>query len=126
MLTVGNLLWHTMMQKLVPAQMLGRASAVDWLFALCLTPLGVLVGGVLATSIGVRESFLLGGAVAAAASLVVVSPRIREPDRSGLFGRGADRSSGTSQPAGQPWAASRAVPRHRLCRPIADDAGKTS
>ena len=98
MLTVGNLLWHTMMQVLVPAQMLGRASSVDWLFSLCLTPLGVLVGGVLATSIGVRETFLLGGALATAASFVVVSPRVREPDRSGLFGRGADRSSDTSQP----------------------------
>jgi MFS family permease len=93
MLTVGNLLWHTMMQKLVPAQMLGRASSVDWLFSLCLTPLGVLVGGVLATSVGVRETFLLGGALAAAASLVVVLPRVREPDRSGLFGRGAARAS---------------------------------
>jgi hypothetical protein len=94
MLTVGNLLWHTMMQKLVPAQMLGRASSVDWLFSLCLTPLGVLVGGVLATSIGVRETFLLGGAVATATSFVVVLPRVREPDRSGLFGRGtrAERS----------------------------------
>jgi len=92
MLTVGNLLWHTMMQRLVPAQILGRASSVDWLFSLSLKPLGVLVGGVLATSIGVRETFLLGGAIATAASLVVVSPRVREPDRSGLFGRDADRS----------------------------------
>jgi len=98
MLTVGNLLWHTMMQKLVPAELLGRASSVDWLFSLCLTPLGVLVGGVLATSIGVRGTFLLGGALATVASLVVVSPRVREPDRSGLFGRGANRSSDTSQP----------------------------
>jgi hypothetical protein len=83
------------MQTLVPPQMLGRASSVDWLFSLCLTPLGVLVGGVLATSIGVHETFLLGGAVAAGASSVVVSPRVREPDHSGLFGRDADRSSGT-------------------------------
>ena len=92
MLTVGNLLWHTMMQRLVPAHILGRASSIDWLFSLSLKPLGVLVGGVLATSIGVRETFLLGGAIATAASLVVVSPRVREPDRSGLFGRDADRS----------------------------------
>ncbi len=73
MLTVGNLLWNTMMQKLVPAQILGRASSVDWLLSLCLTPLGVLVGGALATSVGVREAFLLGGAVATAASFVAVS-----------------------------------------------------
>lgn len=57
MLTVGNPLWHAMMQILVPAQMLGRASSVDWLFSLCPTPLGVLAGGVLATSVGVRETF---------------------------------------------------------------------
>jgi MFS family permease len=98
MLTVGNLLWHTTMQKLVPAQILGRASSVDWLFSLCLTPLGVLAGGVLATSIGVRETFLLGGAIATAASFVAVSPRLREPDHSGIFGCDAVRPSGSSQP----------------------------
>jgi MFS family permease len=103
MLTVGNLLWHTMMQKLVPAHMLGRASSVDWLFSLCLTPLGVLVAGVLATSVGVRGTLLLGGAVATAASLVVVSPRVREPDCSGLFGRSASGSSNKS---------------HRKCQPV--------
>ena len=87
MLTVGNLLWHTMMQRLVPLDRLGRASSVDWLFSLCLTPLGVLVGGVLATSFGVRNTLVLGGGIAAAACLVVTSPRVREPDRSGLFDR---------------------------------------
>ena len=85
MLTVGNLLWHTMMQRLVPPDRLGRASSVDWLFSLCLTPLGVLIGGVLATSFGVRKTLLLGGSIGAAACLVVIFPRVREPERSGLF-----------------------------------------
>jgi MFS transporter, DHA3 family, tetracycline resistance protein len=97
MQTVGNLLWHTMMQRLVPGPLLGRASSVDSLFSLSLKPLGVLVGGVLATSIRVRGPFLLGGAIATAASLAVISPRVREPDRSGLFGRDADRSDSSQR-----------------------------
>ena len=98
MLTVGNLLWHTMMQRLVPREMLGRASSVDMMFSLCLTPLGVLAGGVLAATIGVRETFLLGGAFATVACFVVVLPGVRDPERSGLFGRNATATSEPTAP----------------------------
>jgi hypothetical protein len=65
-LTYGNLLWGALMQMAVPAQMLGRASSVDWLFSICLSPLGVVFAGALASSIGVRATVLVGAAVAAA------------------------------------------------------------
>jgi hypothetical protein len=36
--TYGNVLWFPMMQRYVPADMLGRASAVDWTLSLALVP----------------------------------------------------------------------------------------
>jgi hypothetical protein len=41
----GNVLWFPMMQRYVPAGMLGRASAVDWTLSLALVPLGTVAAG---------------------------------------------------------------------------------
>ena len=82
-LTYGNLLWGVLMQVAVPADMLGRASSVDWLFSICLSPLGLVVAGVLAGTIGVRETVLLGAGLSAVSCLVVFVPGVRDPDRPG-------------------------------------------
>jgi predicted MFS family arabinose efflux permease len=79
--TYGNLLWGALMQTAVPAQMLGRASSVDWLFSICLSPLGILFAGVLAGSIGVRETVLVGAGLGVLACSVVFVPGVRDPDR---------------------------------------------
>jgi MFS family permease len=80
-LTYGNLLWGTVMQQAVPAHMLGRASSVDWLFSICLSPLGILFAGVLAGSIGARGTVLIGAALSLLSCLVVFVPGVRDPDR---------------------------------------------
>lgn len=80
-ITYGNLLWGALMQTAVPAEMLGRVSSVDWLFSICLSPLGVLFAGVLVGSIGVRTTVLLGAAVSALSCLVVFIPGVLDPDR---------------------------------------------
>jgi hypothetical protein len=80
-LTYGNLLWGALMQVAVPAQMLGRASSVDWLFSICLSPLGLVCVGALAGSIGVRDTVLAGAALSALACLVVFVPGVRDPER---------------------------------------------
>lgn len=106
-LTYGNLLWGTLMQIAVPPDMLGRASSVDWLFSICLSPLGLLFAGALAGSIGVRHTVLLGAGVSALSCLVVFVPGVRDPDRpdyepvpllGDAFGAGGDApdASGTS------------------------------
>jgi len=79
----GNLLWGALMQSAVPAGLLGRASSVDWLFSICLSPLGVLFAGALAGPIGVRQTILLGAGLALVSCLVVFVPGVRDPDRPG-------------------------------------------
>lgn len=80
-LTYGNLLWGTLMQVAVPSKMLGRASSVDWLFSICLSPLGIVFAGALATAVGARETILVGAAVALVMCGVVFLPGVRDPDR---------------------------------------------
>ncbi len=80
-LTYGNLLWGTLMQVAVPPEMLGRASSVDWLFSICLSPLGIVFAGLLATAVGARETVLIGAAVSVVTCAVVFLPGVRDPDR---------------------------------------------
>jgi hypothetical protein len=69
------------MQRLVPGRLLGRASSVDWLVSLGLTPLGIIASGAVSTAIGVRMTILIGGALSTASAAVVLIPGVRDPDR---------------------------------------------
>jgi MFS transporter, DHA3 family, tetracycline resistance protein len=78
--TYGNVLWFPLMQEEVPANLLGRASAVDWMLSLALAPAGTIAGGAVAALAGVRLALVLGGSVAAAMGAVVLLPSVTEPD----------------------------------------------
>jgi hypothetical protein len=81
-LVYGNTLWSALMQDLVPANLLGRASSVDWLVSICLSPLGMVVAGFVAGGIGVRNTLVAGGVIAATISVVAISmPGVRDPER---------------------------------------------
>lgn len=77
----GNALWFPLMQRLVPGRLLGRASSVDWLVSLALTPLGVVAAGAISAAVGVRATILGGGALGVASALVLLIPGVRDPDR---------------------------------------------
>jgi predicted MFS family arabinose efflux permease len=81
LLVYGNVLWSPLMQQLVPRELIGRVSAVDWLVSLGLSPLGVLMAGLMAGLVGPRETFLVGGAVAALLPGVLLIPGVRDPER---------------------------------------------
>ena len=80
-LMYGNVLWYPIMQEIVPPELLGRASSVDWLVSLSLSPLGVLVSGALAGVIGTRVTMLIGGFIALALCGVLFVPGVRDPER---------------------------------------------
>lgn len=85
LLELGNVLWNPLMQELVPPELIGRASSVDWFFSISLSPLGVLVAGVVAGSIGTRATMLIGGGVATLMAAVLLVPGVRDPERVGLL-----------------------------------------
>jgi MFS family permease len=80
-LMLGNVLWSPMMQELVPPELLGRASSVDWLVSLSLSPLGVLVAGVAAGVIGTRTTLLIGGCTSFCLTGILFVPGVRDPER---------------------------------------------
>ena len=81
LLMYGNALWTPLMQRLVPSHLLGRASSVDWLASIALSPIGLLVAGALAATLGVRVTIIAGGVIASTAGLVLLLPGVRDPDR---------------------------------------------
>ncbi len=77
----GNALWFPLVQRLVPSRLLGRASSVDWLVSLSLSPLGIVASGAVAAAVGVRTTIIAGGVIATASGLVLLIPGVRDPDR---------------------------------------------
>jgi MFS family permease len=84
MLQYGNLLWNPIMQELVPEELIGRASSVDWTISLSLSPLGVITAGALAGAIGVRTTILIGALISIVMTGVLFLPGVRDPERGAL------------------------------------------
>ena len=72
LLIVGNILWDSLMQSEVPADILGRVSSVDWTVSLGFSPLGVAFAGVIAGVIGVRATIIAPGIVVSVIGVAVL------------------------------------------------------
>ena len=83
LLITGEIVWSTLLQRLVPSDLLGRVSSVDWLLSFGLAPLSYALTGPVAAAIGVDATLLgaglVGGGVLLAAYLVF--PRVRAIER---------------------------------------------
>ena len=80
--TFGQVVWMTLMHRLVPTAMLGRVASMDWLVSISLTPLSFALTAPVAAAIGARETLVaagLIGAVVTAAFLLL--PGIRAVER---------------------------------------------
>ena len=78
----GDVLWFSMMQRLVPHEVLGRVSSLVYLFAFSLGPLGILFGGVAATALGIRHAIFLCGLISGLICLAVLFvPGVLDPER---------------------------------------------
>ena len=79
--TYANVLWAPILQEQVPVDMLGRASSLEWVASFAGTPVGIVAAGLLATAAGVRTTLLAGGILAMLATLGLIVPGVREPER---------------------------------------------
>ncbi|HVB51688.1 MAG TPA: MFS transporter [Acidimicrobiales bacterium] len=83
MMLFGNVIWESMMQSEVPRELLGRASSVDWFVSLGVTPIGIVVAGVLANQIGIRTYFVAVAVICTLPGLyILTSKRINAIDES--------------------------------------------
>jgi MFS family permease len=78
-LTFLNTVWETTLQEQVPARLLSRLVAYDWLASLVFQPLGYTAAGLIAAHVlGLSGTLWLGAAIGLASTVVIVSlPSIR-------------------------------------------------
>ena len=79
--TAALVVWNTLMNTLVPRELLGRVSSFDWFVSFGLTPLSFAVTGPVAALIGARETLGLAGALGAMTFLFIFIPGVRDPER---------------------------------------------
>lgn len=91
----SDTLWYTALQARIPSQALSRVSSYDWLGSLVLQPVGYLLAGPIAATIGISLTLLFGAVVQASSSLgIALLPAVR-----GL------RAVGSAEPGGRPASA---------------------
>lgn len=81
-LILGNTVWETTLQQRIPADVLSRVSAYDWLGSLAFLPLGYALAGPLAAVLGATATLWLSGVIVlvAIAAITLAVPEVRELD----------------------------------------------
>ena len=78
----GVVMWNSMLQKTVPAEILGRVRSLDWLATTGLVPLAFLVIGPLGEAFGVRPVLVGCGLIAAGITITIfLLPGMRAAER---------------------------------------------
>jgi Transmembrane secretion effector len=78
-LSIFDTLWQTTLQSEVPERALSRVSAYDWLGSAAFVPIGYMLAGTLASTLGVQTTLTLAAAWAAVScAAVLVTPSVRE------------------------------------------------
>lgn len=80
--TAGIIAWATAKQRLVPAELLGRVSSVDWFVSLALLPLSYALAAPVAAALGVRRTFIGAGVIGSVVTLAFLYlPGVRAVER---------------------------------------------
>jgi MFS family permease len=80
--TGGNIIWGTLMHRIVPKELLGRVSSVDWLMSISLVPLSFALTGPVAAAIGDDATLLWGGLIGVVFTVAFLFvPRVRDTER---------------------------------------------
>jgi len=83
-LTLLMVIWLTLIQRLVPTEMLGRVSSLDWLISTAGVPLSFALVGPAASAFGVDETLIAAGVLGAGLTMVFMYVRgARDPERAG-------------------------------------------
>jgi hypothetical protein len=92
-MNLASTLWLTVLQSNVPEHALSRVSSYDWLGSLVFLPVGYMLAGPVAESVGIAETLVFAAVWSLASTLVVLS---LEPIR-GL--RAVSRKKSALEPA---------------------------
>jgi DHA3 family tetracycline resistance protein-like MFS transporter len=78
----GQIIWVTLLQTLVPRQMLGRVSSLDWLVSTGLVPVSFALTGPVAAALGPNTTMIGAGLIGAFfMGILLFLPGVRDPER---------------------------------------------
>lgn len=72
LLTFSEIVWITLMQRLVPTQLLGRVRSLDWLLSVGLVPISFALTGPIAGAIGARTTLAAASIISATIALATL------------------------------------------------------
>ncbi|MGI5247410.1 MFS transporter [Dactylosporangium sp. CA-139066] len=76
----GTIAWATAKQRLVPEELMGRVSSVDWFISIALVPLSYALAAPVANAIGVQNTLIGAGVLGAAVTFAFLYlPGMRSP-----------------------------------------------
>jgi DHA3 family tetracycline resistance protein-like MFS transporter len=79
---LGQVVWTTMLQQLVPRRLLGRVSSLDWLVSSALVPLSYALTGPAADVFGAGPTMVAGALLGGVATIALLFiPGVRDPER---------------------------------------------
>jgi MFS family permease len=95
---LGEAIWGTMVQRLVPREVLGRVSSIDWMVSLSLLPLATAAAGIVAAEVGARVTLAAAGVFGGTVTLLFLAtlPGLRDSESDGSMA-----SAPLRQPAGE-------------------------
>ena len=70
--SAGMVIWGTLLQRRVPAEMLGRVSSLDFFVSLAFMPVSMAVAGPLSKVISVETIFLAAGTIPALLGVIAL------------------------------------------------------
>lgn len=79
--TSGMIVWNTLLNTLVPSEMLGRVSSVDWFVSVGLIPVSFALTGPVSEWLGARLTLGLAGAAGLLSFALLFVPGARDPER---------------------------------------------
>jgi MFS family permease len=79
---IGSIIWITLLQQLVPRNLLGRVSSLDWLVSTGLVPVSFALTGPVSDAIGPATTMVAGGLIGSVLmGALLFWPGVRDPDR---------------------------------------------
>jgi hypothetical protein len=83
-ITILIVIWVTLVQRLVPSNLLGRVSSLDWMISIAGVPLSFAIVGPAADAFGVDATLIAAGVLGGALTLAFMFyPGARSPERDG-------------------------------------------